>query len=263
MKTLITLALAGLFVAPIGAVHSQSGPDTVAVRTVQLHHLTNSDAVALLTPYMLGRGGVYTAGQGIHAVTLRGSARTIAEMEKLLAQYDRSPTTVTLSFQLVSGDYTNRRDPVLASLDSVLRTVLRFSGYHLISTALINASERSSTTQTLSADGQDYELSTTVEEISGEGADATIHLKVYLQETAHAGMTHNIILSTGVTIPMGHTVVLGTSVQTARAQVPLGYKPQPNGGTVEQLPPASQYAAGSDRALILVVRPQLAAAKRD
>jgi hypothetical protein len=239
-------------------------PSTYAVKTIPLHHLSNGDAALLLGPYLTGKGGVYPVGSSMHAVTVRGSSATIAEMEKLLAQYDRSPVTISLNFQLISADYTSNRDASLAGLDSVLRSVLKFSGYHLMRAAVVNVSEGSIASQTLSADGQDYRLTYDIAEVSGTGADATVHLKVSLQRLG-VTMTDGMrtvdpqLLSTGVTIPIGHTVVLGSSMETATPAVPNTSGTRGNA----RVPPrtSAMTAAGSDRALILTVRPQVAAGK--
>jgi hypothetical protein len=273
MKRLIGWLIAAALAAPVAAAQ-QSGrassgedPSSYTVKTIPLRHLGNTDAVMLLTPYITGRGGVYAAGQSIHAVTVRGSSATIAEMERLLAQYDRSPVTVSLNFQLIAADYTNNRDPALAGLDSVLRSVLKFSGYHLMRVAVVNVSEGSSASQTLSADGNDYRLSYDVTNVTGTGADATIHIQVDLQRigvSTNAGVrtVDPQLLATGVTIPIGHTVVLGSTTEAATAAVPNG------SGTVgagQRVPfrPSPMRAAGSDRALILTVRPQVAPPGKD
>lgn len=236
-------------------------PSSYTVKTIPLHHLSNGDAVLLLNPYMVGKGGVYPTGSSIHAVTLRGSSATIAEMEKVLAQYDRSPVTMSLNFQLIAADYTNNRDASLAGLDSVLRSVLKFTGYHLMRTAVVNVSEGSTASQNFSADGQDYRLWYDVTEVSGTGADATVHLKVNLQRigitmTAGTRLVDPQLLSTGVTIPIGHTVVIGSTTEAATPAVPYTSGTLGNARVSPHV--SAMTAAGSDRALILTVRPQVA-----
>jgi hypothetical protein len=241
-RALVLIACAITLVLPAGAQQGTRASTTdeasYIVKTLLLHHLSNSDAVLLLTPYVANRGGVYPIGQSIHAVTVRGSPATIAEAERILAQYDRSPATISLNFQLIAADNSTKRDASLAGIDSVLRGVLKFTGYHLLTVAVVNVSEGSMTSQTLSADGQDYRLSCSLTDISGTNSDATVHVRVDLQRVGMISVGGNrtvdpILLSTGVTIPIGHTVVLGSSAEGATA-------------------------AGEGRALILTVRPQAA-----
>ena len=177
------------------------------VKTLALHHLSNADAVKLLMPYSK-YGQVFEVGPSIHAVTVRAPTSSIAEMERLLAEYDRSPITLTLSFQLIGADETNTRDASLVGLDSLLRGVLKFSGYKLLSTAVANVGERSYATQRLAGDQEDYQLTVELTDVRTEGAEASAHLKVTL---ATLSRTASALFETGVTVPMGNTVVLGTA----------------------------------------------------
>jgi len=206
------------------------------VKTVPLHHLTSKEAMNLLMPYVrTNGGGVYEVSPNVRAVTIRETSKIYAEMMSVLGQYDREPATVTLSFALVAAENTNRRDPSLTGLDSLLRGVLKFSGYRLLSTSVANASERGYVVQKLTADGDPYTLDVEVEDLRVDGGDASVHLRVSLARDVvpmrgqTQGRPPTNVLSTGVTVPLGQTVVLGTSA--------LG-----NG----------------QRALILTVRPQLA-----
>ena len=211
-------------------------------KTFQLHHLGNGDAVKLLTPYVSGRGWVYQMGGGMHAVTITGSQAALTDAAKILAEYDRSPVTLTLNFQLVAADSTRTRDPAVAGLDSVLRGVLKFSGYHLLTSAIATVSEGSEASQTLNAGGdRDFSLSCDVTDVTGDGPDAMVHLVVTLRRAGndpHGGGFNPLLLNTGVTIPIGNTVVLGSTVEGE----------------------ASRGLA--ERALILTVRPTIDATKR-
>jgi hypothetical protein len=204
----------------------------VVVKTLVLHHLSNPDAVKLLGPYVYGQ--VYEVGPSIHAVTVRAAAKSFPEIERLLAEYDRAPITLTLSFQLIGADETNTRDASLVGLDSLLRGVLKFSGYKLLSTAVANVGERSFATQRLAGDQEDYQLNVELTDVRTEGADANAHLTVSLYSLLPGGVpkTNGALFETGVTVPMGNTVVLGTAA-----------------------------SHGSEKALILTVRPQIAATK--
>lgn len=214
-------------------------------KTFQLHHLGNVDAVKLLTPYINGRGWVYQMGTGMHAVTVSGTPAALADAAKILGEYDRSPVTLTLNFQLVAADSTKTRDPAVAGLDSVLRGVLKFSGYHLLTAAVATVSEGDQATQTLTTGAdRNFTLTCRVSDVSGEGADATAHLVVELRRLGAdrdpSGMVtpNPLLFNTGVTIPIGNTVVLGSTVEGVASRG-LG-----------------------ERALILTVRPTVDATKR-
>jgi hypothetical protein len=183
------------------------------VKTVALHRLTSKEAVNLLSPYsQTPGGGVYELSPNVRAVTIREVPRIFNEMMTVLAQYDREPATVTLNFQLVSAENTNTRDPAVAPLDSLLRGVLKFTGYRLLGTAVANASENMSISQKLSADGESLTLQAAVTDLRIDGKDASVHIGVDLSRDLIAGKSQRVdLLSTGVTVPIGQTVVLGTS----------------------------------------------------
>jgi len=211
---------------------SLEAPGPFVVKTVPLHHLTSQQAVKLLAPYtQTPGGGVFEAPASINAVTIRETPKVIAEMLAVLAEYDRQPATVTLSFQLVAAENTTTRDAAVASLDSLLRGVLKFSGYRLLGTSVATASESGRVSQSLSADGEPMTLTVEVSDLRIEGNNASVRLDVDLWKMANPakGIPGGKVLSTGVTVPIGQTVVLGTSATD-----------------------------GGQRALILTVRPQLA-----
>ena len=208
------------------------------VKTVPLHHLSSLEAVKLLQPYVqTPGGGVYEVSPNIRAVTIRETQSVFNEMSAVLERYDRDPATVTLNFQLIAAENTNTRDPAVASLDTLLRSVLKFTGYRLLTTSVAVASEGQGVTQTLSADGDPLTLNVRVSELRTEGSEASVQLYVQLIRPGISASAQNNgmgrppseIFSTGVRVPIGQTVVLGTSA-----------------------------VEGGQRAMILTVRPQLA-----
>ncbi len=242
MKRLL-VALAIGFAPSIGAAQQQAATRTggdIVVKTITLKHLTSAEATQLLQPYVQTTGGGVHAVLNVRAVTIREVPKVFAEMERVLAMYDRSPATVTLNFQLIAAENTNTRDPAVAGLDSLLRGVLKYSGYRLLRTTVATAGENERVSQTLAGDQDTFTLHVIVSEIRTDGPESNVHLTVSLEQdrfivtpAGRAPTAGRDLLSTGVTVPIGHTVVLGAA------------------------------AAGSgDRALILTVRPQLADGKR-
>jgi hypothetical protein len=236
------------------------------VKTVPLHHLTSMEAVKLLSPYVqTNGGGVYEVSPNIRAVTIREIPTVYAEMMDVLKQYDRDPATVSLNFQLIAAENTNKREPGLAGLDSLLRGVLKYSGYRLLTTSVATASEDGVVTQTLAAEGDTYALEVGVHDLRIDGNDASVRINVRLVRNGvpSRGQPTSIVLSTGVTVPIGQTVVLGTSAIDARRSGASG-SGEPllivDGVPVNN----GQGASASDgqRALILTVRPQLVPVKR-
>lgn len=210
------------------------------VKTVPLHHLSSEVAVKLLAPYTK-LGGVYEV-PGVSAVTIREVPEIYNEMMAVLAKYDREPATVLLNFQLVSATETGTRDPAAAGIDSLLRGVLKYSGYRLLGTAVATTGEDRRVTQTIAGDNETLTLTVFVDDVRIDGNDASVNLHVSLSRPpvmaasnasgSIAGRGPVELLSTGVTVPIGQTVLLGTSASDS-----------------------------GQRALILTVRPQLAKRK--
>lgn len=241
-RTLISLVALSVAAATQAAAQQPTTPINAImhgdfiVKTVPLHHLSSMEAVKLLSPYVqTNGGGVFEVSPNVRAVTIRELPKIFAEMMTVLGQYDRDPATITLNFQLIAAENSNTRDPGVAALDSLLRGVLKYTGYRLLTTSVASASEGGTVTQTLSADGETFTLEVYVSDMRYEGSDASVHLNVHLMRNGvpAKGLAPNQVLATGVTVPMGQTVVLGTSAP-------------------DVIP----------RALILTVRPQLASVKR-
>jgi hypothetical protein len=209
------------------------------VKTVTLHHLTSGEAMKLLSPYSVSPGGGVFEVPNVRAVTIREVPRIYSDMINVLEKYDREPASVVLNFQLVAAEATNTRDPAVAGIDSLLRNVLKFSGYRLLGTAVATTGENHEVTQTIAGDNETLSLSVGLRDVRVEGNDASVMLYVSLVRpavpaqsngTASVGGRSSVnLLTTGVTVPIGQTVLLGTSA-----------------------------SENGQRALILTVRPQLA-----
>lgn len=225
---------------PPGADRSGLQPGGLMVKTVPLHYLSSEVAVTLLNPYRQSSGGGVFEVSNVHAITIKETPKVFADMMALLAQYDREPANVTLNFQLIAADASGRRDPAIAGVDSLLRGVLKYTGYHLLGTAMATASERSVATQTLAAESEILTIHAVVGDVRVDGNDASVHVSVQLNRPMTAQSNGKAfqpnILSTDVTVPVGQTVVLGTA--------------------------ASAVGPSGTRALILTIRPQLASPKR-
>jgi hypothetical protein len=247
MNVIYRLALAAAVVAATsadgqqqGAAQARASTADIVVKTVTLRHLSSNDATQLLAPYVQTPGGGVFPVPGVRAVTIREVPRVFTEMQKILATYDRSPATVTLNFQLIAAEEVGPRDPAIAGLDSLLRGVLKYSGYRLLRTTVANATEHSGVSQSLAADQEMLTLKAFVEEIRTDGSDGSVRLTVSLDRDAvpatptKPGVMGKELLSTGVSVPIGHTVVLGAAA-----------------------------ADGGNRAFILTVRPQLVNEKRE
>lgn len=229
----VPIAVAALFVA--GRLAGQAVDiKAVETRTIELRHLKPQEAVNLLRPYLVsGAGSVSLVSEQIPVVTIRDLATNLEKMEKVLAKYDHSPATIRLIFQLIEADTgarmisaSNTRNLLPLDLDSTLRSVLKFPTYRLLAQGVATVGEFSSISQQLAnaEQGGMYELSADIGTvrigtIAGDtSAKGSVHIRVSLGKTNSfigdansAARPYERIISTGLDVPLGHTVVLGTA----------------------------------------------------
>ena len=239
MKLALT-ALAVLALVSASPARAQRSSDTLIVMTVPLKHLSSQDAVMLLQPYVTTAASANSPGGGVfpvpngHAVTIRERVMNYGRMLKMLAEYDRSPAAIAFTFQLIVADNSGLRSPEVASLDSLLRSVLKYTGYKLIGVGVARTGENTTASESITGDGQKFTVLFKTEDVRMSGADASIKLSLSLSRKWIPNSndpSEDLLLTTGVTVPIGQTVVIGSA------------------------------ALDKDRAIILTVRPRLVPAQ--
>ena len=237
--------LAGAMVVSSG-LRGQAKVELV-IRTFPLQHLSNSDAAKLVAPYMLthvptaafATAEVFEAGNAVHAITVRADAEVIARVDSLLTANDRPRATVIFRFQVIAATDSAVRDPAISVLDAELRNLFRFNGYRLLSqnSAWVDDGENFSATMR-GADGYTLLVAGQLRSVRRDGAKGNVQMTIGLERTTREmelmGIRQTIsapqsLLSTGLSIPLGQTVVVGSAM-----------------------------TGGNSPALILTVRPELA-----
>jgi hypothetical protein len=172
-------------------------------------------------------------------ITIKDLASNFETLERVLAKYDQPPATIRLVFQLIEADTgprvvaANNASAVPVDLDATLRSVLKFPSYRLITQGLATVGEFSRVRQQFANAGRDpaapdgmYELLAeigTVRVNASMPGDTTtvgtVNMRVELfrsgtirpnQAAAQRGT--ETIISTGLDVPIGNTVVLGTAM---------------------------------------------------
>jgi hypothetical protein len=217
-------------------------PIPLEAKTIELKHLKADEAVNLLKPYLVnGAGSVTWMAPNKPIITIKDVATNIPRMEQVLAKYDHSPATIRLVFQLIEADTGPRLSNAANSralesdLDATLRSVLRFSGYRLVAQSVMTTGENGRVTQKLapadSAGYFTYDIIANVgtirlsdETLVSLGKVRTVSNGEMMVDTAATGSVQlNValdkraakeaygVISTGLDVPLGHTVVLGTA----------------------------------------------------
>jgi hypothetical protein len=183
--------------------------------------------------------GVFEAGNAVHAITVRAPASVLSRVDSILKANDRAPVTVTLRLQVIAASDSAVRDASISELDAELRNLFRFNGYRLLSqnTVWVNDGSTFSTTMR----GPNGDQLSIWGDLSGVRREGTKSVKLVIsltRKTQEAGMMDGKmqskpvdqgLLQTGLTIPIGQTVVVGSAM-----------------------------TGGSTPAIILTVRPELA-----
>ena len=223
--------------------------EPLPVRTFALRHLDREQAGRLLTPYVYEPNAAVFPGATSHEITVRASRRTLQIVDSLLREHDLPRATVTLKFQLYAA-VDSGGEQLPQDLGPALRSTFRFNGYRLLSQGSISTSEDAQFSTTLGAAGMQgdatlYRVSGAVESIGGK-ANGSIPLAIRLNEVSPAGTPGPEVFSTGLAVPLGQTVVLGSGA--VGAYVPVKGEPRPERRT---------------QALILAVHPEVVSAKPD
>ena len=219
--------LAALLLLGLPVVARSQDPRDLPVRTFKLQNLRPEDAAKLLGPYVNApNGGVFDAGS-INAITVRETHSVLALVDSLLRLHDRPRAVVTMRFQLIAALDSNFRDPGIAGIDAELRKLFRFPGYELIGEGTARTEERSEYTMSLSTKAkalsnppggsgrqeffaEAFQIRGWVEGVEGSGDARTVRINVALQ-SAMQGKDAPDLLRTGLTMPVGQSVILGSS----------------------------------------------------
>lgn len=225
MRVLRTVLLATLSVA-LGAcaLAAQGRDSTLAVRTFALRFMGSSTAAQLVSPYVRSAlGGVFEVSAS-RSITVRERPEVIATIDSVLRAHDRAPDAVRLRFQLIATSDSAVRDTSIVSVEKALRELFRFRSYRMVAQASSVVSEFEEFRLTMVDDGQRYELAGSVWMVDPDGS-GVVRLSVSLRDVGRgvSGSTvsaHiNSVLSTGLTFPLGQTVVLGSGSPMRGGQV--------------------------------------------
>ncbi len=217
MKAHGALLLAALALAACG----RSAPQ-LETRTFPLHYLSPGEVEALLHPYVDferpgAKGAITETGR---TVTVRETRDNLDRIARVLAQYDRPQPSVRLHFQLIRADGEARADSSIREVEAVLKSLFRFRGYALVADAMVEGAEHTRTDQTLTGLGGPYKLGAVIQQVSGAGDSAVVHLEVAMRFPGPGGT-----FETTVGIPVGKTAVLGNVTGSATSALILTVRP--------------------------------------
>lgn len=177
-------------------------------RTFEVQNIDPGEAMAMVRPYVYeereGSPGEVAAFRG--GITVRETPENLDRIAEVLERYDRAKPGVRLHFQVIEADGFESEDPRIADVRSALDELFRFDGYRLVTETQIAAMEGTGSTQQFSEGGQDYYLEANVAEIRGSADAGSVRISVQL-----ISGDHRTQIQTSLAVPVGQTVVLGSS----------------------------------------------------
>ena len=192
------------------------------IRTFKLRNMKPDDAAKLLGPYVTSPGGgVFEAGS-VGAITVRETFTTLTLIDSLLRVHDKARAVVSMRFKLIAALDSSVRDPAIDDIDAELRKLFKFRGYELIGEGTMLSEELTDFMTTVSTrpryagrdvTGKDimhaeiFRIRGWMDGITGTGNERTIRLQVTVQDAGN----DNELLRTGLTLPIGQTVILGSA----------------------------------------------------
>lgn len=193
-------------------------------RTFELQHIDPGEAMAMIAPYVYEERerapGEATAFRG--GLTVRESPENLDRIASVLEEYDRPKPGVRLHFQVIEADGFESSDPRIADVRAALDELFRFDGYRLVTETQIAAMEGTGSSQSFSEGARDFRLHATVNEIRGSGDRGSVSVAVtFVGDDGRSGY-----VETSLAVPVGQTVVLGSSKPSDGPTMILTVRPE-------------------------------------
>lgn len=212
-----------LWPVALTVLHACGGGPDLDTRTFQLQYLNAGEAVEIVTPYVYAdreeSPGLVSAFPG--GLTVRETTDNLDRIGRVLAEYDRPKPGVRLIFQLIEADGPGEADPRIRDVESALRELFRFEGYRLVAETNMAAMEGTGSRQHLHDGTSEYLIAANVHEIRGlsDRASVALHVELVLPAIGEA-------IQTSMAVPVGRTVVLGSTKPIDRPTLILTVRPE-------------------------------------
>ncbi len=181
-------------------------------RTFDVQHLDPSEAADIVRPYVYadreGAPGMITTFES--GLSVRETPEALDRIAEVLERYDRPSPAVRLYFQIIEADGFEDSDPRIDDdVRGALEDLFAFRGYRLAAEANLAVTSGRAATQQVATPERTFDLA--VRELQVRGAEDTRSVRMTV--VLSTGVMGNEI-GTTVTVPIGETVVLGSSSRT-------------------------------------------------
>ncbi|MDX1393688.1 MAG: hypothetical protein R3195_04835 [Gemmatimonadota bacterium] len=218
----LSTAFASVAFLPIIGSGACAGDTELETQTFELQYMNPGEAVEMIAPYVYpereAAPGLVTHFSG--GLTVRETRENLARIREVLESYDLPTPGVRLHFQLIEANGYGDTDPRISDVQDALEELFRFDGYRLLAEPQMAAMEGTGSTQRIpEADGSGFYLEARIQDIRGRGDKASIVLSVSLMGDYER-------IETSMAVPVGETVVLGSSQGDGSSTIILTVRPQ-------------------------------------
>lgn len=196
----------------------------VETRTYEVQHIDPGEAIAMIRPYVYeeraGSPGEVTAFRG--GITVRETPENLDRIAEVIERYDRAKPGVRLHFQVIEADGFEGNDTRIEDVRAALDELFRFDGYRLVTETQIAAMEGTGSGQSFSEGAREFHLQAEVQEIRGSGDRGSV--RVFVNFIGDGGRSGYV--QTSLAVPVGQTVVLGSSKPSDGPTMILTVRPE-------------------------------------
>ena len=176
------------------------------VRVFELERLDGGAAVALIEPYVYHdrdeNPGYFTVTA--NTLTVRELPENLDRIAEVLERFDTPRSTIVLNFQIVAANGYDGSDQEIATVEAELRKLLRYGGYRLLASTMIQVMEGEGARQSVIVNDMPLDIQVRVGPVRGEGVGLQVEVAT----------PWDMVLQTSVNLHVGKTVVLGTGRNT-------------------------------------------------
>jgi hypothetical protein len=225
METMMTFrTLTALAALAVVLAACSRGPE-LDTRTFELQHMEAHTAEAMIDPYVYGdRPGApgYISPSG-NTITVRETPDNLEKIARVLEEFDRPRPTVRLHFQLIEANGSTTPDPAIAEVEAELRKLFRYSGYSLVTEALVGGMEGSHIEQVVGeAPPEDgWIITAAIGQVRMIGDSGWVSMRVGVRNPMRGAFETQVNAREGQTLVVGNAQLMhggGTVILTVRPE---------------------------------------------
>jgi len=178
-------------------------------RTFALQHLRPEDAATMIEPYVYdqreGAPGRITHTDQV--LTVRETRDNLERITAVLVEYDKPKPWVRLHFQIIEADGARAADPRIADVEAELRKLFRFTGYRLLTEAVMSGTARSDVSQSVGEGDGQFFIEVVIHDVRTVNDTGIVAMQVRLRSLIGLGLGSQINAREGQTVVLGNTQV--------------------------------------------------------